>query len=127
MTARKPKADTKAGAPAPAVPAAPLAVVPDLVAGAVTAITPPAPKAPKAKVEPGTKRVVNIEEASPLKPDAEITFLEQRIATDQARVHQLQNPIIEYPKWVKSKKGEDRVFETKAAHDNAGPDWAEGK
>jgi hypothetical protein len=56
--------------------------------------------------------------AGDLTPDQEIAELEKRIASDQARVYQLQHPVIEFPKWVNG-----RLFNSRAEQDAAGPDF----
>lgn len=55
-----------------------------------------------------------------LTPDQEIAELENRIAVDQARIHQLRNPIIEFPKMVK-----DRTFASREEQYAAGPEYAD--
>jgi len=56
--------------------------------------------------------------AGDLTSDQEIAELEKRIASDQARVYQLQHPVIEFPKWVNG-----RLFNSRAEQDAAGHDF----
>lgn len=80
------------------------------------AVTPPAGVVP-AKAEASAE--------APMTVRQEIALLEKRIEADQARLHKLRNPKVEYPKWVTSTEGETRVFDTKEQRNAAGPKWAE--
>jgi hypothetical protein len=55
-----------------------------------------------------------------LTPEEEASALEARVAADQARVQQLRNPAVEFPKYVKG-----HVFNSRAEQDAAGPEFAD--
>ena len=73
---------------------------------------------PPAKVEP----VIPTKAAKGLSPLEEIAKLQKRIAEDQARLWELEHPIIEFPKMVKG-----RTFNSREEQDAAGKDYADKK
>jgi len=57
-----------------------------------------------------------------LPPEQELAELQKRVASDLARIWELEHPIIEFPKMVNG-----RTFKDRAEQDAAGPDFADKK
>lgn len=93
-----------------------VAPVPVVVVAPVPEPTPPVPNPPTVRAP--ELPVPSAPLPGHLTPEREIAELEKRIASDQARIHLLLHPVIEFPKWVNG-----ILFNTRAAQDAAGPDY----
>jgi hypothetical protein len=78
--------------------------------------TPPVPEpAPAPSPNPAPPKAPQPKAARALSPKEEVAFLRKRIAADEARIHQLERPFVEFPKMVNG-----RVFHSRAQQDAAG-------
>ena len=88
---------------------------------------------PEPVIQPNPEPPVPVEPVVPAKPkkgltpEEEIVAVEKEIASLQARLWELQHPIIEFPKMVTPKVGPARTFNSREEQDAAGPDYADKK
>jgi hypothetical protein len=86
---------------------------------------------PEPIVQPNPEPVIRMEPIKPAKPkkgltpEEETIAVEKEIAALQARLWELQHPIIEFPKMVTPKVGPARTFNSREEQDAAGPDYAD--
>jgi len=101
---------------------------PKPVVGTPVTVVPPepilAPQPPPHMLEPVVRPPEPPAPTKPLglPPAEELAELQKRVASDLARIWELEHPIIEFPKMVNG-----RTFQNRAEQDAAGPDFADKK
>lgn len=107
-------------------------------AGAETSVAPTpvvmVPPVPEPTIQPESEPPVRPPDppkaAEPIKgftPEEERMELEKQIASLQARLWELDHPIVEFPKMVTPAHGPARTFNSHEEQDAAGPDYADKK